>query len=193
MTVEDPHALDDDLAMNADLRPAFDPPEPPPWSVVAATRNSVRTFHTRTYADWVDLSGVRRDWPEVVALDANGAPELRSVPVDNAPGTTSDGHHTFEELYAYRAAFHAAFAWELANDGFHRLVKSWRHHDGTECFGGGWFIVIGDLPNDHGQISNHYPAADWDLFHVPEVDRAPAWDGHTPAEALERIRTYLET
>lgn len=33
-------------------------------------------------------------------------------------------------------------------------MKSWRHHDGEKCFGGGWFIVTTRLPT--GQVSNHY-------------------------------------
>ena len=55
---------------------------------------------------------------------------------------------------------------------------------GEECFGGGWFIVMADLPT--GQISNHYEMKDWNLFQIPEIDKAPEWDGHTPQEAAKR-------
>lgn len=102
----------------------------------------------------------------------------------------SDGYHTFAELYEYRMLYNAHAAEGWAQQG--KAVKSWRHSDGEECFGGGWFVVVVDL-HPHGQVSNHYPAADWDLFHVPEVDRAPEWDGHTPAQAAERLRAALTT
>jgi hypothetical protein len=105
-------------------------------------------------------------------------------------GSISDGYHTFDELYEYRMLYNAHAAEGWAQQG--KAVKSWRHSDGEECFGGGWFVVVVDL-YPHGQVSNHYPAADWGLFHVPEVDRAPEWDGHTPQEAARRLRAALTT
>lgn len=106
------------------------------------------------------------------------------------PSTISDGYHTFAELYEYRMLYNAHAAEGWAQQG--KAVKSWRHSDGEECFGGGWFVVVVDL-HPHGQVSNHYPAADWDLFHVPEVETAPEWDGHTPADAAARLRAALTT
>jgi hypothetical protein len=99
----------------------------------------------------------------------------------------SDGYHTFEELYAYRMLYNAAFFNLLAKD--YRVIKSTRHSTGEECFGGGWFIVMAYLPT--GQISNHYEMKDWGLFNIPAVDYADVWDGHTPKEAAERIVRYL--
>lgn len=102
-----------------------------------------------------------------------------------ASGSTSDGHHTFDELYDYRMLYnaHAAHGW-LAAGG--PVVKSWKHSDGELCFGGGWFIVTATLPT--GQVSNHYKAEHWGLFAVPEVDLPPEYDGHTPQDAAERLR-----
>lgn len=102
-------------------------------------------------------------------------------------GEVSDGYHTFNELYYYRMLYNAAF--------FNLLPKGWvhkskRHHTGEECFGGGWFIVMANLPT--GQVSNHYELKDWDLFKVPEKEFADEWDGHTPQEAAERIKKYLQ-
>lgn len=121
------------------------------------------------------------------------------------PGTASDGYHTFNELYRYRLLFHAAYInsrhrlevdWlnyrKSINPDFEPVpttVKSWRHSDGEECFGGGWFIVVTALPT--GQISNHYEADHWTLFEVPEVETAPEWDGHTPAQAAARLEELL--
>ena len=69
----------------------------------------------------------------------------------------------------------------------YNVHKSWRHHDGELCFGGDWFIVSAMLPT--GLISNHYKAEDWDLFQVPEVEKALyEFDGHTPQDVLERLK-----
>lgn len=108
---------------------------------------------------------------------------------DNITGQTSDGHHTFDELYDYRMLYnaHAAHGWLAAGIP---VVKSWRHSDGEECFGGGWFIVTAELPT--GQVSNHYREQYWDLFQVPDEEVAPEYDGHTPAIAANRLRSYLE-
>lgn len=110
--------------------------------------------------------------------------EKQKEPEDK--GEISDGYHTFNELYYYRMLYNAAFFNLLPKELVH---KSKRHHDGKECFGGGWFIVMANLPT--GQISNHYELKDWDLFQIPEKDTADEWDGHTPQEAAERIHKYL--
>lgn len=102
----------------------------------------------------------------------------------------SDGYHTFKELYEYRKLYNAAFFNEIAKDSKYGVVKSKRHYNGEECFGGGWFIVMAELPT--GQISNHYELKDWDLFKVPEVETAPKWDGHTPKDAAERLEEFLK-
>lgn len=102
-------------------------------------------------------------------------------------GEISDGYHTFNELYYYRMLYNAAFFNLLPKECVH---KSKRHHTGEECFGGGWFIVMANLPT--GQISNHYELKDWNLFQVPEKEFADEWDGHTPQEAAERLHRYLQ-
>lgn len=108
--------------------------------------------------------------------------------VKTVDGETSDGYHTFNELYEYRMLYNAAFFNAERYFGQH---KSKRHADGELCFGGGWFIVMIQLPT--GQVSNHYELKDWDLFDIPERERADEWDGHTPQEAAKRLRQYLET
>jgi hypothetical protein len=113
-------------------------------------------------------------------------PDQEPVVID---GNTSDGYHTFNELYEFRKAYNAALFNEWAAGGKCSVHKSWHHHDGELCFGGGWFIVVAVLPQ--GQISNHYEAKDWDLFAVPEVERALfEFDGHTGADVVERLKTY---
>lgn len=113
--------------------------------------------------------------------------KLDSLQQEQDMGEVSDGYHTFNELYCYRMLYNAAF--------FNLLPKGWvhkskRHHTGEECFGGGWFIVMANLPT--GQVSNHYELKDWDLFQVPEKEIADKWDGHTPQEAAKRLYEYLQ-
>jgi hypothetical protein len=104
-------------------------------------------------------------------------------------GNTSDGYHTFNELYEFRKAYNAALFNEWAAEGKCSVHKSWRHYDGEPCFGGGWFIVVAVLPQ--GQISNHYEAKDWSLFNVPETERALfEFDGHSGFDVVTRLKDY---
>ncbi|WP_303840703.1 hypothetical protein [Selenomonas ruminantium] len=112
---------------------------------------------------------------------------IDSLQQEQEMGEVSDGYHTFNELYYYRMLYNAAF-FNLLPEGW--VHKSKRHHTGEECFGGGWFIVMANLPT--GQVSNHYELKDWDLFKVPEKEFADEWDGHTPQEAAKRLYEYLQ-
>lgn len=104
-------------------------------------------------------------------------------------GNTSDGYHTFNELYEFRKAYNIALFNEWSASGKCSVHKSWRHHDGELCFGGGWFIVVAVLPN--GQISNHYEAKDWDLFQIQETEKALfEFDGHTGQDVIARLSAH---
>ncbi|MBF6515287.1 hypothetical protein IU421_13450 [Nocardia cyriacigeorgica] len=103
---------------------------------------------------------------------------------------TSDGYHTFAELYHYRMLYNAALFNEWAAADRYVVHKSIRHADGELCFGGGWFVVYAQLPT--GQISNHSEMTHWDRFRVPERDRAAEWDGHTPQQVAERLAAFLK-
>lgn len=110
----------------------------------------------------------------------------------------SDGYHTFDELYQFRMMYNTALfnSWmeqPVMNKENTEMIplynvhKSWKHYDGELCFGGGWFIVSAMLPT--GLISNHYKAEHWDLFKIPEVEKALfEFDGHTPQDVLERLK-----
>jgi len=100
-------------------------------------------------------------------------------------GETSDGYHTFNELYEYRLAYNAALFNEWALQGKYEVHKSKKHSDGDPCFDGTYFIVVAQLPT--GQISNHYKLKYWDEFNLPERAKAAEYDGHTPKESLDRI------
>ncbi len=103
---------------------------------------------------------------------------------------TSDGYHTFKELYEFRKLYNAALFNTWALDGIFNIHKSKKHFDGEDCFGGGWFIVMATLPT--GQISNHYELKDWDLFKCEERERADEWDGHTAQDVAKRLLNYLK-
>ena len=109
----------------------------------------------------------------------------------NITGETSDGYHTFNELYEFRKVYNAVLFNEWARTDKYNVHKSTKHHDGEECFGGGWFIVVAILPT--GQISNHYEMGDWDLFQIPVHGKALyMYDGHTPQDVMHRLN-HLST
>jgi hypothetical protein len=114
-------------------------------------------------------------------------PQQQAEPV--VDGNTSDGYHTFNELYDFRMSYNAALFNEWAESGKHSVHKSRRHHDGELCFGGGYFVVVAVLPE--GQISNHYKEKYWDLFDIPQAEKALfEFDGHTGSDVLSRLKSY---
>jgi hypothetical protein len=103
----------------------------------------------------------------------------------------SDGHHTFEELYNYRMAYHALAVNNLPAEC--ETHKSRFHHDKKPCFGGGWFVVSGLL---NGKlVSNHYRDTEknWNMFKVPEAptEKWPFDPAETPEKQLENLFDYL--
>ena len=139
------------------------------------------------------------DIKELSRLNANFPVEL-----------VSDGYHTFKELYEFRMLYNAAVfnEWAKTSDkkytayikikdeyikayiSNYAVHKSWNHHDGEPCFGGGWFIVSAMLPD--GLISNHYKAEYWEYFKVPEVEKALfEFDGHTSEDVQKRLTGFL--
>lgn len=103
---------------------------------------------------------------------------------------TSDGYHTFKELYEFRKLYNAALFNEWSRQGLYNVHKSKRHSTGELCFGAGWFIVVAELPT--GQISNHYELKDWDLFRCREQALANVWDGHTAQDVAQRLLALLK-
>lgn len=111
---------------------------------------------------------------------------------DTTAGQASDTYHSLDDLYRHRLLLTAALfnSWH-AGDSSNWLQphKSWRHSDGEPCFGGGWFIVVAQLPT--GQISYHYPAKDWDLFRITDRLIPADFDGHTADDVVDRLDAYL--
>ena len=106
---------------------------------------------------------------------------IKTEEVIEINGETSDGYHTFNELYHHRAVLFSVIVKAFSDKAW----KSLQHNDGTMY--DGMFIVGIDTPD--GQATYHYDIDPyWDMFECRELERAPEWDGHTPVQAIERIR-----
>ena len=115
---------------------------------------------------------------DAMIKETQDAPSVDAEPV--ITGETSDGYHTFNELYHHRAVLFSVIVKTFQDKAW----KARQHYDGTMY--SGMFIVGIDTPE--GQASYHYDIDPyWDMFECRELERAPEWDGHTSAQAIERI------
>lgn len=138
---------------------------------------------TMSFGEWKRLKIAAFDrW--LAAHDA----QVRADALQHVDDSTSDGYHTFAELYRYRMLYNAwaVKVWTLM--GF-PVVKSHRHSDGNPCFEGRYFVVHAELPT--GQVSNHYENKYWSLFDCMAVEREPEYDGHTSRIAADRLEEAL--
>lgn len=87
---------------------------------------------------------------------------------------TSDGYHTFAELYEHRMALFSV----ICNTYKDKAWKSKKHDDGTMY--DNYFIV--GITTDEGDYTYHYHLDFWDMFNVKELEFAPEWDGHKPSD-----------
>ena len=100
-------------------------------------------------------------------------------------GETSDGYHTFNELYAHRNLLFVLLM-------RHRPARSWRsrlHSDHTAF--DGFFIAGMRLPD--GDITYHLPNDLWEMLDGTDIETsavAPEWDGHTSEDVLNRLRKW---
>lgn len=98
-------------------------------------------------------------------------------------GETSDGYHTFNELYDHRIALFLQLV-------YCHSAKAWRsklHSDGTDY--PGWFI-LGIFKKPGLQITYHVPLEYWkamEMDHVEILERAPEYDGHTSNDVIKRL------
>lgn len=110
-------------------------------------------------------------------------------------GQISDGFHTFDELYEHRSALFIALM---------RLkpFNSWyadEHEDGSMF--SGYFIAGINLPD--GTITYHMKINPWrgileeplslSFGRLSRFQRAPHWDGHTPADVVTRLKDWMKT
>ena len=114
------------------------------------------------------------EWADRLETSVFGRPVIN--------GDTSDGYHTFNDLYHHRAILFSVIV-----SCFKDLAwKSKLHNDGTMY--DGMFIVGIDTPA--GPATYHYDIDPyWDKFDCQELDYAPEWDGHSPDDAIARIES----
>lgn len=97
-------------------------------------------------------------------------------------GDTSDGYHTFDELYHHRMVLFSI----ICNQNKDKAWKSRLHNDGTMY--DNYFIV--GITTNAGDYTYHYHLDNWNSFDVKELPTAPEWDGHKP-EDITRLLTLV--
>lgn len=98
----------------------------------------------------------------------------------------SDGHHTFEELYHHRILLFATICNLLSDISW----KSKKHHPNDDEMFNGCFIAGINTPD--GEASYHIKLKYWEIFHVPELEYAPKFNGYTPSESIQRITSLIK-
>lgn len=111
----------------------------------------------------------------------------------------SDTYHTLDEVYDHRIRLFIQlcktqkFLNDLANamekPRSRRIWRSKKHHPTDQPMYPGWFVlgIDDDLPGS--QITYHLPLSMWDeCDFAVEFIKAPKWDGHTPADVIERLK-----
>ena len=117
------------------------------------------------------------------AIREANEPETIMIPAGGS-GEVSDGYHTFNELYLHRNTLFAVLCNTYRSDAW----KSMRHADGSMY--DDYFIA--GIQTPAGMVTYHIELLHWDLFDVPELERAPEYDGHTSADVLERLPSLLQ-
>lgn len=110
-----------------------------------------------------------------------GITDVTSIRI-KADGGTTDGYHTFDELYHHRAVLFSI----ICRQNSHRAWKSKLHHDGTMYEN---YFIVG-ITTPEGDYTYHYNMDYWNIFDVPEIEKAPMWDGHKP-EDITRLYSLL--
>ena len=120
-------------------------------------------------------------------------PEKKSLVVIGGESMDAqDGYHTFTELYDHRIALFIALCKNMydilaiESPGKYLVWKAKIHSDGSAY--DGWFIM--GIGTEKGkQISYHLPLKEWETTEFAEIlDKAPEWDGHTPADVIARLK-----
>lgn len=100
----------------------------------------------------------------------------------------SDGHHTFRELYKQRLIMFCT----ICNCFPHLSWKSKKHFDeeNDPMFNG---CFIAGINTPEGIATYHIKLEYWDLFEIPEIDRALKYDNYTPDDVMDRILSLSKT
>ena len=96
-------------------------------------------------------------------------------------GDVDDGYHSFNDLYLQRRILFAT----IVNSHKELAWKTKKHEDGTDCFGGGWFLVTIETPK--GAYGYHFENKYWNLFDCKEIPKAKHWDGYTDKDVTRLL------
>ena len=94
----------------------------------------------------------------------------------------SDGYHTFEDLYKNRLILFCT----LCNSNPDISWKAKKHFDeeNDPMFNGDF---IAGINTPEGIATYHFKLEFWDLFQIPEIEKAPRYDNYDNATVLKRI------
>ena len=115
------------------------------------------------------------DYINKLILESKNAGEISTKDI-------SDTHHTFRQLYEHRIALFCA----LCNLRPDIAWKSKKHFDeeNDPMFNDSF---IAGINGPLGIITYHIKLKYWDLFQIPEIERAPKYDNYTSQDVIERI------
>lgn len=100
-------------------------------------------------------------------------------------GTTSDGFHTFNELYHHRAILFSVIV-----SRFPELAWKSKKHATGDMYEG---MFIAGINTPDGPATYHFDIDPyWNMLKCKELELAPKWDGHSPDQAIERISKLAE-
>lgn len=107
--------------------------------------------------------------------------EYKKTP-DFSSKEISDGHHTFGELYYHRIILFCTLC-----NLFPDLSWKCRKHFNEETNPMFNDSFIAGINTPEGIATYHIKLKYWNLFDIPEIDRAPKYDEYTPSEVIERV------
>ena len=111
---------------------------------------------------------------------------MNTLKIPCKTGEISDGYHTFDELYEHRCTLFLALMKAVPEIAWISTL----HDDGSSF--DGWFIAGMNLAT--GTVTYHLPAGMWSLAcetGAKPLERAPKWDGHTSADVVKRVQTWI--
>lgn len=131
-------------------------------------------FDSNTYGDCINFTDGARTILKCARCGKYKYIHDFLVPNEKAPQHTSDGYHTFDELYYHRMMLFSV----ICNTYKDKAWKSLLHDDGTMYDN---YFIVGVSTNE-GDYTYHYHIKYWDMFNVTELKQAPKWDGHKPSD-----------
>ena len=94
----------------------------------------------------------------------------------------SDGYHTFEELYYQRTILLSI----ICNTNPNISWKSKKHFDEeNDPMFEGCFIIGINTPT--GEATYHIKLKYWEMFNIPELERAPKYEQYDSDVVIERV------